>query len=122
LRRSAWVPLAKGKTGDRYILGNQNLTLKELLDQLAALTGQPAPQNAIPAWIPLTVAWIDEQILAPLGKTPSVPLDGVRMAQQPMYYNAAKAIHELGLPQTPLSTALRDSIEWFVKNSYVKKD
>ena len=121
----AWghlLALQKGKTGDRYILGNQNLTLKELLDQLAALTGQPAPQNAIPAWIPLTVAWIDEQILAPLGKTPSVPLDGVRMAQQPMYYNAAKAIHELGLPQTPLSTALRDSIEWFVKNSYVKKD
>jgi dihydroflavonol-4-reductase len=108
----AWghlLALQKGKTGDRYILGNQNLTLKELLDQLAVLTGQPAPQ-------------IDEQILAPLGKTPSVPLDGVRMAQQPMYYNAAKAIHELGLPQTPLSTALRDSIEWFVKNSYVKKD
>ncbi|MBD2038728.1 NAD-dependent epimerase/dehydratase family protein [Leptolyngbya sp. FACHB-321] len=121
----AWghlLALQKGKTGDRYILGNQNLTLKELLDQLAALTGQPAPQNAIPAWIPLTVAWIDEQILAPLGKTPSVPLDGVRMAQQPMYYNAAKAVRELGLPQTPLSTALRDSIEWFVKNSYVKKD
>ncbi|MBW4694313.1 MAG: NAD-dependent epimerase/dehydratase family protein [Lyngbya sp. HA4199-MV5] len=120
----AWghlLALQKGKTGARYILGNQNLTLKQLLDQLATLTGQPAPQRSIPAWIPLTVAWIDEQILAPLGKTPSVPLDGVRMAQHPMYYNAAKAIHELGLPQTPISTALHDSIEWFVKYGYVKK-
>ena len=120
----AWghlLALQKGKTGDRYILGNQNLTLKQLLDQLAQLTGQPAPQYSIPAWIPLTVAWIDEQILAPLGKTPSVPLDSVRMAQQPMYYTAAKAVRELGLPQTPLSTALRDSIEWFVKYGYVKK-
>lgn len=120
----AWghlLALQKGKTGDRYILGNQNLTLKQLLDQLAQLTGQPAPQRSIPAWIPLTVAWIDEQLLAPLGKTPSVPLDGVRMAQQPMYYNPAKAVRELGLPQTPLSTALRDSIEWFVKYGYVTK-
>ncbi|MBC7970659.1 MAG: NAD-dependent epimerase/dehydratase family protein [Verrucomicrobia bacterium] len=120
----AWghlLALQKGKTGDRYILGNQNLTLKQLLDQLAQLTGQPAPQRAIPAWIPLTVAWIDEQLLAPLGKAPSVPLDGVRMAQQPMYYNPAKAVRELGLPQTPLSTALHDSIEWFVKYGYVTK-
>ena len=120
----AWghlLALQKGKTGDRYILGNQNLTLKQLLEQLAQLTGQPAPQRSIPAWIPLTVAWIDEQILAPLGKTPSVPLDGVRMAQQPMYYHVAKAVHELGLPQTPLSTALHDSIEWFMKYGYVKK-
>ncbi|PSB23889.1 hopanoid-associated sugar epimerase [Stenomitos frigidus] len=115
------LALQKGKTGDRYILGNQNLTLKQLLDQLAQLTGIPAPQRAIPAWIPLSVAWIDEQILAPLGKTPSVPLDGVRMAQQPMYYNATKAVQELSLPQTPISEALRDSIEWFVKYGYVGK-
>ena len=119
--RGHLLALQKGKTGDRYILGNQNLTLKQLLDQLAQLTGQPAPQRAIPAWIPLSVAWVDEQILAPLGKTPSVPLDGVRMAQQPMYYNTTKAVQELGLPQTPISTALHDSIEWFTQYDYVRK-
>jgi dihydroflavonol-4-reductase len=113
------LALEKGKSGDRYILGHQNLSLKQLLDQLAQITGLPAPQRSIPAWIPLSVAWVDECLLAPLGKTPSVPLDGVRMAQQPMYYDASKAVRELNLPQTPIATALHDAVDWFVKYSYV---
>jgi dihydroflavonol-4-reductase len=115
------LALQKGKSGDRYILGNQNLTLKQLLEQLAQITNLPAPQTSIPVWIPLTVAWIDEKILAPLGKTPSVPIDGVRMAQQPMYYDASKAIRELGLPQSPLNVALKDAVDWFMANGYVDK-
>ncbi len=115
------LALQKGKSGDRYILGNQNLTLKQLLEQLAQITNLSAPQTSIPAWIPLTVAWIDEKILAPLGKTPSVPIDGVRMAQQPMYYDASKAIRELGLPQSPLNVALKDAVDWFMANGYVDK-
>jgi dihydroflavonol-4-reductase len=113
------LALEKGKSGDRYILGHQNLSLKQLLEQLAQITNLPAPQTSIPAWIPLTVAWIDEIILAPLGKTPTVPIDGVRMAQQPMYYDASKAIRELGLPQSPLNLALKDAVDWFVFNGYV---
>jgi dihydroflavonol-4-reductase len=113
------LALEKGKSGDRYILGHQNLSLKQLLDQLAQITGLPAPQRSIPAWVPLSVAWVDECLLAPLGKTPSVPLDGVRMAQQPMYYDASKAVRELHLPQTPIATALHDAVDWFVKYSYV---
>jgi len=113
------LALEKGKTGDRYILGNQNLSLKQLLDLLAQITGLPAPGRSIPVWIPLTVAWVDERILAPLGKQPSVPLDSVRMAKQPMYYNATKAIERLNLPQTPIVTALQDAVEWFVQNGYV---
>ncbi|WP_225938599.1 hopanoid-associated sugar epimerase [Kovacikia minuta] len=122
VRDVAWghvLALEKGKSGDRYILGHQNLTLKQLLDQLAEITGLPAPQRAIPAWIPLSVAWVDEYLLAPLGKTPSVPLDGVRMAQQPMYYDATKAVRQLNLPQTSIATALHDAVEWFVKYSYI---
>ena len=115
------LALQKGKSGDRYILGNQNLTLKQLLEQLAQITNLRAPQTSIPAWIPLTVAWIDEKILAPLGKTPSVPIDGVRMAQQPMYYDASKAIRELGLPQSPLNVALKDAVDWFMANGYVDR-
>jgi len=121
VRDVAWGHLRAlqiGKTGDRYILGNQNLSLKQLLDHLSDITGLPAPRRAIPAWIPLTVAWVDESLLAPLGKTPSVPLDGVRMSTQQMVYNASKAVRELQLPQTPIVTALQDAVEWFVTNGY----
>lgn len=113
------LALEKGQKGDRYILANENLTLKQILDQLSQITGLKAPRNSIPPWIPLSVAWIDEQILAPLGKTPSVPLDGVRMAHQPMYYDASKAIRELGLPQSPILTALKDAVNWFLVQGYV---
>lgn len=123
VRDVAWghlLALEKGKSGDRYILGNQNLTLKQLLDQLSQITGISAPTRTIPAWIPLTVAWIDEMVLSRFGKPPSVPLDGVRMAKQTMYYCPTKAIQELGLPQTPLATALKDAVDWFASQRYVK--
>lgn len=120
--RGHLLALDRGKTGDRYILGNQNLTLKALLNQLAQITSLSAPQQTVPAWLPLSLAWIDERILAPLGKSPSVPLDGVRMAHQPMYYDASKAVRELGLPQTPIATALRDAVDWFVTQGYVEKE
>ncbi len=122
VRDVAWghlLALQKGRRGDRYILGHQNLTLKQLLEQLADITKIPAPQHTVPNWLPLTVAWVDEKILAPLGKTPSVPLDGVRMSQQTMYYNPDKAVKELGLPQSPINIALKDAVDWFVANGYV---
>ena len=124
VRDVAWghlLALEEGKSGDRYILGHQNLTLKELFDQLAQITGISAPQRTVPPWLPLTVAWIDERILAPLGKPPSVPLDGVRMAKQRMYYDASKAVQELGLPQSPLRVALQDAVDWFVAHGYVER-
>jgi dihydroflavonol-4-reductase len=112
----AWghlLALEKGKTGDRYILGNQNLTLKELLEILGKITGLPTPNLAIPVWIPLIVAWIDEKILANLGKQPSVPLDGVKMSSQLMYYNPSKAVRELGLPQSSITKALETAVIYF---------
>src|SRR5579883_874723 len=118
----AWghlLALSKGKTAERYILGHKNMSLKQLLDELAKLTGIPAPQISIPAWIPLTVAWVDERILAPLGKTPSIPVNAVRMAKQPMYYDTTKDVRDLNLVQTPITTALQDAIDWFVKYGYV---
>jgi dihydroflavonol-4-reductase len=121
VRDVAWghlLALKLGKSGDRYILGNQNLSLKALLDQLANITGLPAPRAAVPAWLPLSVAWVDEMVLARLGKSPSVPLDGVRMATQTMYYDASKAVRDLGLPQTPIATALSDAVTWFIEHGY----
>jgi dihydroflavonol-4-reductase len=117
--RGHLLALERGKTGDRYILGNQNLTLKGLLDRLSEITGLSAPQQTVPAWLPLSLAWFDERVLAPLGKPPSIPLDGVRMSLQPMYYDASKAVRELGLPQAPIETALTDAVNWFLSEGYV---
>lgn len=114
----AWghlLALERGKTGDRYILGHQNLTFKQLLTKLEQITGLAAPKYTIPYWIPYTVAWLEEMVLAKLGKQPSLALDGVRMSRQTMFYDATKAVNELGLPQTDIDQALIEAVEWFVK-------
>lgn len=113
------LALEKGKTGERYILGHQNLTLKEFLELLSEITGLPAPQQQIPVWLPLTVAWVDEMILTKFGKSPAIPLDGVKMSKQSMYYNPLKAVQELGLPQSPIKIALQDAVNWFITNKYL---
>ncbi|NEO58124.1 MAG: NAD-dependent epimerase/dehydratase family protein [Okeania sp. SIO3B5] len=116
VRDVAWghlLALERGKCGDRYILGNENLTLKGLLDLLEEITGLAAPRQTVPVWLPLTVAWVDEIILGSLGKQPSIPMDGVRMSQQRMYYDASKAVNELGLPQSSIRVALQDAVDWF---------
>jgi dihydroflavonol-4-reductase len=112
------LALEKGKRGDRYILGNENVTLQQMLGILSDITGLPAPKSTIPAWIPLGVAWVDEMVLARLGKKPSVPLDGVRMSQQMMFYDATKARQQLELPQTPIKSALQEAVNWFLANDY----
>jgi dihydroflavonol-4-reductase len=110
----------KGRTGERYILGNRNLTLKELLELLATLTGKPVPRFALPHFIPLTVAFIDERVLARFfGKTPQVSVYSVQMSQKAMYYDASKAVRELGLPQHSIEKALANAVDWFTDNGYV---
>ncbi len=117
----AWghlLALEKGKTGERYILGHQNLTLKEVLDRLAQITGLNAPKTQIPVWIPWVVAGIDEFMLSKVGKTPSIPFDGVRMSRQLMYYDGSKAVKELGLPQSSIEQALAKSVNWFQNHRF----
>lgn len=112
----AWghiLALEKGITGDRYILGNQNLTFADLLNKLAQITGLSAPQYTIPYWIPYTVAWLEENIWAKLGKQPTIALDGVKMSQQKMFYDSSKAIRELDLPQSNINQALKAAVQWF---------
>ena len=112
----AWghiLALKKGKTGDRYILGNQNVTFAQLLDKLAKITGLPAPKSTIPYWIPYSVAWLEESILVKLGKQPTIAIDGVRMSRQKMFYDATKAVSELGLPQSDVEKALEDAVGSF---------
>lgn len=108
--------LERGVAGRRYILGHQNMSLKEMLEILSEITGLPAPSRTVPLWLPLTVAWVEEMLLAKVGYRPTVPIDGVRMSAKPMYYDASRAIAELGLPQTPIDRALREAVEWFRAN------
>jgi len=119
----AWghlLALRRGRTGERYILGHQNLTLKEILDRLSGITGMPAPQTTVPLWLPLGVAWVGERVLAPLGFQPTVPLDGVKMSAKLMYYDPTKAVQELGLPQSPVEGALADAVAWFQGSGLVR--
>ena len=112
------LALQKGIAGDRYILGHQNLTLRDFLNRLSNCTNIPAPRLQIPHWLPLAAAWIDETVLTQFGKQPTIALDSVRMSQQKMYYNPAKAINHLGLPQTDLNTAIELAVKWYRDRDY----
>jgi dihydroflavonol-4-reductase len=111
----------KGRLGERYILGNAagNWTMKETLAVLAELSGAPAPKMRVPYWTALLASYVDEGISAVSGKPPKAPLAGVRMARYKMFFNPAKAVRELGLPQTPPREAFADAIRWFRENGYV---
>ena len=113
----------KGRAGERYILGHEqgNWTMKETLDLLAEITGVPAPGFRVPYWVALSAARVNEVFANLTGKPPKAPVAGVRMAKCKMFFNPAKAVRELGLPQTPPREALSDAVEWFRKNGCVKK-
>ena len=108
----------RGRTGERYILGNENMTLRALLERLAALTGRSAPAVRVPPLVPLAYAAAGEFLLEPLGFRPDVPFEGVRMAKQRMYYDVAKAEVQLGLPRRPVTAALSDAVTWFQEHGY----
>jgi dihydroflavonol-4-reductase len=113
----------KGRLGERYILGHAdgNWTLQEAFAALEDITGVRAPRTRIPYWVALAAAHVSETLSAVTGKPPKAPLAGVRMARYKMFFNPAKGIRELGLPQTPPRQALADAVEWFRANGYVKR-
>jgi dihydroflavonol-4-reductase len=112
----------KGCVGERYILGNAqgNWTMKKAFAVLEKVTGVRAPKWQIPYWVALGAAYADEALSLVTRRPPKAPLAGVRMAKHKMFFNPAKAIRELGLPQTPPKQALADAAEWFRQNGYVK--
>ena len=113
----------KGRIGERYILGNTegNWTMHETLAVLEKITGVPAPKIKISYWGALAVAHVSEGIASFTGKQSRVPLAGVRMAKDKMWFNPAKAVRELGLPQTPPKQAFTEAVAWFRANGYMKK-
>jgi dihydroflavonol-4-reductase len=113
----------KGTVGGRYILGNAdgNWTMKEAFAVLQEITGIRAPKMQVPYAVALAAAYVNEAVSAMTGKAPKAPLAGVRMAKYKMFFSPAKAVRELGLPQTSPRQALADAVEWFRQNGYVKK-
>ncbi len=107
----------KGKPGERYILGNKNMSLKEILLALEKITGIPAPSIKMPYWVAYA-AGLACEVASNLitQKPPAVPLAGVKMAKYFMYFDSSKAIRELGLPQNPVENALSQSVQWFQEN------
>jgi len=109
----------RGRRGERYILGNENMGLREILRRLAEITGRSVPRLRLPVAVPLAYAAIGEYILAPLGRAPDVSLESVRMAKGQMYYDARKAVRDLGLPQSDVTAALADAVQWFSERGYL---
>jgi dihydroflavonol-4-reductase len=111
--------LEKGRRGERYILGGENLTLKQILDRLAAITGLKSPTVKLPYVFALATGVVDEIITGRLlGREPRATIDAVRMGRKMMFVSSAKAERELGWRTVPVDGALRRSVEWFRANGY----
>lgn len=111
--------LEKGRSGERYILGGENLTLKQILDKLAAITGLPSPKVKVPYVMALATGVVDEIVTGRiLGREPRATIDAVRMGRKKMFASSAKAERELGWKQVPVDDALRRAVEWFRENGY----
>ena len=111
--------LEKGRSGERYILGGENLTLKQILDKLAAITGLPSPKIRLPYVVALATGVVDEMFTGHiLGREPRATIDAVRMGRKKMFVTSAKAQRELGWKTVPVDDALRRATEWFRNNGY----
>jgi dihydroflavonol-4-reductase len=112
--------LEKGRSGERYILGGENLTLKQILDRLATITGLKSPTVKLPYAFAFATGVVDEMVTGRLlGREPRVTIDAVRMGRKMMFVSSAKAERELGWRTVPVDGALRRSVEWFRDNGYV---
>ncbi|MEI6234893.1 MAG: hopanoid-associated sugar epimerase [Planctomycetota bacterium] len=109
----------KGRVGERYILGCQNLTLMQIGQILSKVSGLPGPKMHLPYFVAYLAGWINTKGSLLLGKTPTISLESVKMAKKKMWVTCDKAIKELGLPQTPPEEALARAVAWYRENKYV---
>jgi dihydroflavonol-4-reductase len=124
-----WVPVEdaaaghvlaaeRGVVGERYILGGENLTLKQVLDMLAGMSDRSAPRVRLPHAAALAAGYADAAISRLLGREPRIPLEGVRMARHSMFVDAGKARRELGFAPGPVAAALERAVRWYQANGY----
>lgn len=107
------LAMEKGRVGEKYILGNRNMTLFEIFQILGRITGINPPRFKAPYPLVLSVAYLNEWTSRITQSPPRVPLTGVKMAKKYMYFDSSKAVHELGLPQSSIETALEKAVRWF---------
>jgi dihydroflavonol-4-reductase len=111
--------LEKGKSGERYILGGENLTLKQILDKLGLIAGLPSPKVKLPYFVAYVAGAVDETVSGRLlGREPRATVETVRMGKKKMWASSDKAARELGWRTIPADGALRRAVEWFRANGY----
>ncbi len=110
----------RGRDGEEYILGCRNMTLKEILDALAEITGLPAPRVRLPHWIPLTLAAVDTAVSRLLPRQPWLALEALQLARHRMFFDSSKARRELGYEPGPVEEALERSVAWYRSHGYVR--
>jgi dihydroflavonol-4-reductase len=111
--------LEAGQSGERYILGGENLTLKQLLDKMSAITGLPSPTMRVPHSVAMMFALWDQTFTGKLrGREPRATVEAVRMGKKKMFVSSAKAERELGFRVVPVYAALRSAIDWFRAHGY----
>jgi dihydroflavonol-4-reductase len=110
----------RGKIGERYLLGAENLTLKQLLDALESITGLAAPAMKIPHGVALGVAYVESAFSRLIGKEPQIPVEGVKIARHLMFVDCSRAKKELGFAPGPVVAALERAVKWYRENGYVK--
>src|SRR5215831_1444400 len=111
----------KGKVGERYLLGGENLTLKALLDTLSRISGLSAPKLKIPHGLALSVAYANAVFSRLIGREPSIPVEGVKIARHMMFVDCSRAQRELGFKAGPVSAALERAVRWYEANGYIAK-
>ena len=109
----------KGKIGERYLLGGENLSLKQLLDTLSKITGLAAPKLKIPHALALGVAYAETAFSRLIRREPQIPVEGVKIAQHIMFVDCSRAKQELGFEAGPVAEALERAVRWYEANGYV---
>lgn len=109
----------KGRIGERYILGARNMTLKQILDALSAITGRPSPRVRLPHAVALAAGYADQLFSRLAGREPQIPVEGVKMSRHRMFVESDKAARELGYNPTSVEAALERAVRWYEEHGYL---
>jgi dihydroflavonol-4-reductase len=110
----------KGRVGERYLLGARNMTLKQILEALAKITGRPAPRVRLPHAVALAAGYADEWWSRLTGREPQIPVEGVKMSRHRMFVQSDKAERELGYRPGSVEAALERAVNWYEQHGYVR--
>ena len=115
------LAMERGEIGERYILGNRNVTLKEMFAMLSGITGLSAPKVRLPYWLVVSAGYAEQAIAGGLLKRePSIPVEGVLASRKPAWVKSDKAVMGLGMPQSPVEDALERAVKWFTVHGYLE--